>query len=153
MKAAASPFVVISVAPQVRASLALRYNLTLVSTMKKLTFFFKKYFRAHSVFDTAFSRYLSLLEMEKEFFEKWEEGKDLPLLSSACPGWICYAEKRHGDYVLPHISRVSLFFLFPFLSFSNILALSFTGEITPANNGHVSQAEPHFTSPIVAFSV
>ncbi|KAI9889072.1 MAG: Cytosolic Fe-S cluster assembly factor nar1 [Vezdaea aestivalis] len=29
----------------------------------------------------------------------------LPILTSACPGWICYAEKTH-PYVLPHLSRV-----------------------------------------------
>ncbi|MCJ1401892.1 Cytosolic Fe-S cluster assembly factor nar1 [Xylographa trunciseda] len=28
-----------------------------------------------------------------------------PLLTSACPGWICYAEKTH-PHVLPHLSRL-----------------------------------------------
>ena len=28
----------------------------------------------------------------------------LPMLASACPGWVCYAEKTHGDTVLPYIS-------------------------------------------------
>ncbi|KAI0545757.1 iron only hydrogenase large subunit domain-containing protein [Xylaria curta] len=28
-----------------------------------------------------------------------------PILSSSCPGWVCYAEKTH-PYVLPHISKV-----------------------------------------------
>lgn len=28
----------------------------------------------------------------------------LPMLASACPGWVCYAEKAHGDLVLPHVS-------------------------------------------------
>lgn len=28
----------------------------------------------------------------------------LPMLASACPGWVCYAEKTHGDHVLPYIS-------------------------------------------------
>ncbi|QPH00814.1 Cytosolic Fe-S cluster assembly factor nar1 [Epichloe festucae Fl1] len=28
-----------------------------------------------------------------------------PILSSACPGWVCYAEKTH-PHVLPHLSRV-----------------------------------------------
>ncbi|CAK0781927.1 hypothetical protein CVIRNUC_005508 [Coccomyxa viridis] len=28
----------------------------------------------------------------------------LPMLASACPGWVCYAEKSHGDTVLPFIS-------------------------------------------------
>ncbi|KAG9328975.1 hypothetical protein JZ751_008566 [Albula glossodonta] len=26
------------------------------------------------------------------------------MLASACPGWICYAEKTHGDFILPYIS-------------------------------------------------
>ncbi|KAB8072118.1 cytosolic Fe-S cluster assembly factor nar1 [Aspergillus leporis] len=29
----------------------------------------------------------------------------LPALSSACPGWICYAEKTH-PFILPHLSRL-----------------------------------------------
>jgi iron only hydrogenase large subunit-like protein len=29
-----------------------------------------------------------------------------PVLASACPGWICYAEKTQGSAVLDHISRV-----------------------------------------------
>ncbi|TLD26954.1 hypothetical protein PspLS_04458 [Pyricularia sp. CBS 133598] len=28
-----------------------------------------------------------------------------PILTSSCPGWVCYAEKTH-PYVLPHLSRV-----------------------------------------------
>ncbi|KAJ6189433.1 hypothetical protein N7519_004341 [Penicillium mononematosum] len=28
-----------------------------------------------------------------------------PVLSSACPGWICYAEKTH-PFILPHLSRL-----------------------------------------------
>jgi hypothetical protein len=31
-------------------------------------------------------------------------GQGLPMLASACPGWVCYAEKTHGDYILPYIS-------------------------------------------------
>ncbi|XP_038691966.1 protein NAR1-like isoform X2 [Tripterygium wilfordii] len=28
------------------------------------------------------------------------------MLASACPGWICYAEKQLGSYILPYISSV-----------------------------------------------
>ncbi|KAL4424954.1 hypothetical protein ABPG77_009683 [Micractinium sp. CCAP 211/92] len=28
----------------------------------------------------------------------------LPMLASACPGWVCYAEKTHGEHVLLYIS-------------------------------------------------
>ena len=53
-------------------------------------------------------------------FKSSEKGS-LPMLTSACPGtethshslsssfslppgWVCYAEKTHGSYILPHIS-------------------------------------------------
>lgn len=32
------------------------------------------------------------------------EGGQLPMLASACPGWVCYAEKTHAE-MLPFISR------------------------------------------------
>lgn len=30
----------------------------------------------------------------------------LPVLTSACPGWVCYAEKTHGPATLRHVSAV-----------------------------------------------
>ena len=33
------------------------------------------------------------------------EGPSKPILTSSCPGWICYAEKTH-PHVLPHLSRL-----------------------------------------------
>jgi iron only hydrogenase large subunit-like protein len=30
----------------------------------------------------------------------------MPLVSSECPGWVCYAEKRCGEMALPHMSQV-----------------------------------------------
>ena len=31
---------------------------------------------------------------------------DLPILTSECPGWVCYAEKTVGDDAFPFMSRV-----------------------------------------------
>ncbi|XP_015094681.1 cytosolic iron-sulfur assembly component 3 isoform X3 [Vicugna pacos] len=99
--------VVISVSPQSRASLAARFQLNPTDTARKLTAFFKK-IGAHYVFDTAFSRNFSLLESQREFVQRFREQADskqaLPVLTSACPGWICYAEKTHGSFLLPYIS-------------------------------------------------
>jgi len=40
-------------------------------------------------------------------YERRGEGKHPgPLISSSCPGWICYAEKTHGAWILPFISKV-----------------------------------------------
>lgn len=36
---------------------------------------------------------------------KEQTGAQRPILASACPGWICYAEKTH-PHVLPHLSRL-----------------------------------------------
>ncbi|KNZ80553.1 Cytosolic Fe-S cluster assembly factor NAR1 [Termitomyces sp. J132] len=71
------------------------------------------------VFDTTFARHLALQEHVAEFTERLDREKlerdvtndsvdesrrGLPMLASACPGWICYAEKAHSE-MLPLISR------------------------------------------------
>ncbi len=79
------------------------------------------------VWDTTFARHLALLEHVREFRERqtrtaakgkgravdggadgvadWPSSSsssssqqpELPMLASACPGWVCYAEKAQGD--------------------------------------------------------
>ncbi|MEQ2223979.1 hypothetical protein ILYODFUR_002653 [Ilyodon furcidens] len=99
--------VVVSVSPQSRASLAAHYNLSSSEAGRRLASFLKG-LGVHHVFDTSFSRSFSLLESEREFVERFsrkeQDNKALPMLTSACPGWICYAEKTHGEYILPYIS-------------------------------------------------
>ncbi|XP_056258227.1 cytosolic Fe-S cluster assembly factor narfl [Seriola aureovittata] len=99
--------VVVSVSPQSRASLAALFNLSSSEAGRRLTTFFKG-LGVHHVFDTSFSRTFSLLESQREFVErlqrKEQDSKALPMLTSACPGWICYAEKTHGEFILPYIS-------------------------------------------------
>ncbi|ETE66618.1 Cytosolic Fe-S cluster assembly factor NARFL, partial [Ophiophagus hannah] len=108
-KASSSPkkLVVVSVSPQSRASLAARFGMTPLDTAKKLTAFFKN-LGVHFVFDTTFTRNFSLLENQREFVQRFqrrvEDKKALPMLAAACPGWICYAEKTHGSFIIPYIS-------------------------------------------------
>ncbi|NXY82978.1 NARFL factor, partial [Alcedo cyanopectus] len=103
----AQKLVVVSVSPQSRASLAARCKMGVLETAKKLTAFLKS-LGVHYVFDTTFSRNFSLLESQKEFLRRFqkqsEDKKALPMLASACPGWICYAEKTHGSFIIPYIS-------------------------------------------------
>jgi iron only hydrogenase large subunit-like protein len=73
---------------------------------RKLCGFFKKYLNAEYIFDTTFSREFSLIESQKEFIDLYSKNDKLPILTSACPGWICYAEKTHGSFILPYISSV-----------------------------------------------
>lgn len=112
--------IVISLSPQSVASLSGKYNISPIDCMRKLEWFFKvhlmdKYGLGRSsnrlfLADTSFSREFSLIESAREFCgRKWRDDSNdssisLPLLASSCPGWICYAEKTHGNFILPYIS-------------------------------------------------
>eukprot|EP00850_Spirogloea_muscicola_P016084 SM000128S26217 [mRNA] locus=s128:156922:161062:- [translate_table: standard] len=112
--------VIVSLSPQTRASLAVYYGVTPLQAFRKLTMYLKS-LGVRAVFDTSCSRDLVLLEASEEFVARYrdshppEDVEDckpstsgrtgrLPMLASACPGWICYAEKTHGSYILPYIS-------------------------------------------------
>ncbi|KAK4472554.1 hypothetical protein MN116_003796 [Schistosoma mekongi] len=77
----------------------------------------------HLITDVTWARDICLYEAGLEFIEHFTKqddicAKPLPLFSSICPGWICYAEKNplasssslgfgHGEFsFIPHISNV-----------------------------------------------
>ncbi|KIY73029.1 iron hydrogenase [Cylindrobasidium torrendii FP15055 ss-10] len=105
---------VISIAPQSLASLATALStrtkrpVSLLQVMRRVQAFFKEKLGVTRVYDTTFSREVALREHVKEFFERKEAStasdSRLPMLASACPGWICYAEKAHAE-MLPFISN------------------------------------------------
>ncbi|TPX48773.1 hypothetical protein SeMB42_g02853 [Synchytrium endobioticum] len=105
--------IVISLSPQSRASFASKYNTSPTDTHAKLAWFFQKYLGVQYLFDTSFARHFALWESAREFVTRYRHssstsnarGSDamMPMLASACPGWICYAEKTHS-YILPYIS-------------------------------------------------
>ncbi|KAG6744507.1 hypothetical protein POTOM_051140 [Populus tomentosa] len=106
--------IIVSLSPQSRASLAVYFGISPLQVFKKLTTFFKS-LGVKAVFDTSSSRDLTLIETCNEFVNRYKQSQlsnneksnsALPMLSSACPGWICYAEKQLGSYILPFISSV-----------------------------------------------
>ncbi|GMY36677.1 protein NAR1-like isoform X1 [Fagus crenata] len=106
--------VIVSLSPQSRASLAVHFGISPLQVFKKLTTFFKS-LGVKAVFDTSCSRDLTLIESCNEFISRYKQSQStddercnlsLPMISSACPGWICYAEKQLGSYILPYISSV-----------------------------------------------
>lgn len=71
-----------------------------------------EYFRAKGarlVLDASVVQALALRECWAEARERMQErqqgGAHRPLLVSACPGFVCYAEKSHGALLLPLMSR------------------------------------------------
>ncbi|KAG6811903.1 hypothetical protein H0H92_005361 [Tricholoma furcatifolium] len=124
---------IISISPQTLASLAAAVAAKSPSTssssphptsrqiLRRIRAFCVDSLGFASVFDTTFARHLALQEHVAEFEERRRaadasprngatetgassEGVNgLPMLASACPGWICYAEKTHSE-MLPFIA-------------------------------------------------
>lgn len=102
---------VISIAPQSLASLAASISssskavpVSLQQIYRRVEAFCTKVLGFQRVYDITFARHLALLEHVREFKERQKGNGQLPMLASACPGWVCYAEKTHAE-MLPFISR------------------------------------------------
>lgn len=100
--------VVVSLSPQSRIALAVRYGLSSEEAANKIGWFLK-YSGVDFVFETNFARDISLHECSLEFVEYFKNRNDdkhkLPLICGACPGWICYAEKTQPQ-LIDNLSRV-----------------------------------------------
>ncbi|XP_035911220.1 probable cytosolic Fe-S cluster assembly factor AGAP009023 [Anopheles stephensi] len=97
-------FVVFTVSQQPILSLARKYNLPPEDTFEHIAGYFKK-LGADMVIDTKIADDLALIESRNEFVERYNTNrKTLPMLASSCPGWVCYAEKTHGNFILPYIA-------------------------------------------------
>ncbi|KAJ2503586.1 Cytosolic Fe-S cluster assembly factor nar1 [Coemansia sp. RSA 1972] len=101
--------VVVTVAPQSRASLALKYGMSTQSVAKRMAHVLKA-MGVDYVLDSGFGRDITLIESAREFVHRYRasngqvgEDQQLPVLASWCPGWVCYAEKTHAS-VLPWMS-------------------------------------------------
>ncbi|WVQ84925.1 cytosolic Fe-S cluster assembly factor NAR1 [Cryptococcus sp. DSM 104549] len=107
---------ILSISPQTLASLSAAYStstsrpaLPLLVLLRRIRAFMSQSEKGGwKVWDTTFARHMSLRETVVEYRErkdKKEKGKaaELPMLASACPGWVCYAEKAQGD-MLPLLS-------------------------------------------------
>lgn len=99
--------VVFTVSQQPILSLAKRYGLGVVECGQRLAGYFKS-IGADLVIDTKLADDLALIEARNEFIDRFNAEaigqKTLPMLASSCPGWVCYAEKTHGNFILPYIS-------------------------------------------------
>lgn len=119
---------VLSISPQSLASLAAsisstsRRPITLRTVLQRVRAFAAT-LGFEYIYDTTFARHLALLEHTREFRERRRnvasrgtvsksatefggdgEAGSLPMLASACPGWVCYAEKTKHE-MLPFISQ------------------------------------------------
>ncbi|CAG9764187.1 unnamed protein product [Ceutorhynchus assimilis] len=104
-----SKTIIISISIQPILSLAEKYDLEPNECAAKLATYFKN-LGADMVVDMTIAEDFSLIEAQREFIKRFRATEQdgvkniLPMLASSCPGWVCYAEKTHGSYILPYIS-------------------------------------------------
>ncbi|HHU91808.1 MAG TPA: 4Fe-4S binding protein, partial [Halanaerobiaceae bacterium] len=96
-------YVVVQTAPAIQVSIGEEFGLEpgsvvtgkLVAALRRLGF--------DRVFSTEFSADLTILEEGNEFIGRIKGNKNLPHITSCCPGWIKYAEHNYPD-LLNHLS-------------------------------------------------
>ncbi|KAF2862858.1 iron hydrogenase [Piedraia hortae CBS 480.64] len=104
-----------TVSPQARASIAATYKISerhaghliaqLLSGPEGLRAGGAHGSGFHWLIDSNALRDLALVTTADEISSSSDASPKTPVLTSACPGWICYAEKTH-PHILPHLSRI-----------------------------------------------
>lgn len=90
-------YVVVQTAPAVRAGLGEEFGMDpslsvtykMASALKKLGF--------DKVFDTNFAADLTIVEEGTELLNRLENNKNLPLMTSCCPGWVKFVEHNFPE--------------------------------------------------------
>lgn len=88
---------VVQVAPAVRVALGNMVGIPEGKDVSGLIFAALRKMGFDEVFDTSFGADITVLEESKEFLERLKEGKSLPIITSCCPAWIQYCEKKHPE--------------------------------------------------------
>ena len=109
--------VAVSLSPQSVASLAAAAGVSAEAARRRLAAALRRLFGAAAVFDIAEARAVALAEAAWECVDRYSQrtaaasvgsnggaaATPAPLLASACPGWVCYAEKA-APQALPHMA-------------------------------------------------
>jgi NADH-quinone oxidoreductase subunit G len=90
--------VIVQVAPAVRVAIGEEFGMNpgqvvtgkMVAGLRRLGF--------DAIFDTTFGADLTVIEEAREIMDRLKENKDLPILTSCCPGWINFI-----DYHFPSL--------------------------------------------------
>lgn len=88
---------VVQVAPAVRVALGNLNNIEEGKDVSPRVFAALRKMGFDEVYDTSFGADITVVEESREFLERLKEKRNLPIITSCCPGWIQYCEKRHPE--------------------------------------------------------
>lgn len=94
---------VVQVAPAVRVALGNMEGIEEGKDVSPLLFSALRKMGFDEVYDTSFGADITVIEESKEFLSRLASKENLPIITSCCPAWIQYCEKRHPE-LLPNVS-------------------------------------------------
>ncbi len=91
---------VVQIAPSVRVTVGEAFGLPPGTNLTKKIYAALRRLGFHAVFDTNFSADVTIVEEASEFIERFVHKRGpLPLITSCCPSWTDFMEKRHYDFI------------------------------------------------------
>jgi NADH-quinone oxidoreductase subunit G len=93
--------VIVQTAPAVRAAIGEEFDMDPGTCMTGKMVTALRHLGFDRVFDTDFAADLTIMEETHELIERVKSGKNLPILTSCCPGWVKFFEHQFPD--LMHI--------------------------------------------------
>lgn len=91
---------VVQIAPSVRVAIGEAFGLPPGTNLTKKIYAVLRRLGFKAIFDTNFSADVTIMEEASEFVERFAHGKGpLPLITSCCPAWTDFMEKRHQDFI------------------------------------------------------
>jgi len=115
-RASEARLTIVSISAEARASLAFHCNASPLLTLRRVSEVLRRFGAAY-VLESSAAEAIALLEGKAEFVRRYREANEgsagktsgkaaMPMLSSHCPGWTCYAEKVVDPVVLPHLGAL-----------------------------------------------
>jgi len=105
-RAVTSGLTVVTIASQALTSLAAHFQSTPLETLQRVASVLQQR-GADYVLESGAAEAIALLEGRAEFLQRYSSKSStapLPLLTSHCPGWTCYAEKVVDPKVMPFLA-------------------------------------------------
>jgi iron-only hydrogenase group A len=97
-------YCVVQIAPAVRVSVGEAFGLPAGTNLTGQLYYALRNMGFKGVFDTNFGADVTIMEEATEFVNRFVDKKGkLPLITTCCPSWVDFMEKRYSD-LIPHFS-------------------------------------------------
>jgi len=94
---------IVAFAPAVRVAIGEEFGYDLGSSVTGKLITSLRYLGFDKVFDINYGADLTVIEEANELLERIENKKNLPLLTSCCPGWVNYVQNNYPE-LIPNLS-------------------------------------------------